>query len=888
MLTALLRWLTARLTHHRPDTDLAAEMQAHTEQLEEELAARGISRDQAKRQARLRLGDPHSAIEQVRDHEFATFAESLFRDVSFGLRNLRRNPLSSLIAILTLAIGIGANTTIFSLLHGLFFRSLPVSAPGDLVAIGLEDSRLPPGMLAIPYRMLDHLRRQDSALAGLSAWNLTTVVIEDRDGTLRLNQAALVGGNAFRLLGMEAHAGRMIAESDDVPGGTAAGWSAVLSYGYWIDRFGGDPAVIGKTLPVQGLAVTVVGVAPRRFQGVWTGENPALYLPLHAIDSIAGRAILQAPDSFLLLGAIGRLKQGASLEQFHAELAVHQQALLTEFMPKSAPGQDQRSVRLRAASARTGLPTFAGRDLPLLLMQGLVAIVLLLCCVNVSGMMLAKMEHRQREFAIRTAIGAGKWRLLRQYLTETFVIAAIGATLGGAAGWRGVGFIASFFRDPNRVSGVTIEPDRTALLITGALAVFATLLAGVVPAWRAGRADPGSLITARGVFGGRGRAGRAFVPVQVALSLVLVVLAGLLSQSLQRLRSEPTGFDLDHVTIQTPPLHRLGLKPEAKLDLYQRMVDHIERSASVRAAAVTWYTPMTGRQATAEFQGAAPGSAALAYNDVGPRYFRTMNIRVSAGREFTRNERSRDLCMLNSAAAARLFPGSMALDASVPRIPRRRPRLVACKVIGIVQDAKFAKLQDPPPPTVYFPVSPATARGNLVFLINAATKAEAMAAYREALRANAPSIPIVLFATLREQMDAVLGSERVLAMLCNTFGALALLLSAIGLYGLLSTSVARRSGEIGVRMALGATRGSVTRMVVADALRLAATGAAAGLVALAVVLRWVRSLLYGVSAFDPMTLIGSALVLGLVALLAASLPAMRAAAIDPARALRAE
>ena len=671
----------------------------------------------------------------------------------------------------------------------------------------------------------------------------------------------------------------------------------MLSYGFWIDRFGGDPAVIGKSIEASNTLATIVGVAPASFRGVWPGIDPKLYAPVQSWPALTMLGEIDSPNSTMFCAAIGRLKPGATLETANAELEVQAKQLLDSFIPpdlRNAPAL--QGAKLKIESARTGLPTFFGRaySTPLYLMQGLVGIVLLLCCVNVSGLMMSKIYGRQREFAVRTAIGAGRWRLIRQYLTESFVIALAGAALGGAVAWYGSPLLLQFFRDPNWGYGMNVQPDRTVFLVTGAFAILTTLFFGIVPAWRAGRSDVGILLRARTAGAQKRLVGRAFVPIQIALSLLLVMLATLLSQSLTRIRSEYTGFDVDHVTIQTPPFHRLPQRGEAKLDLYQRMVDRIGQSSAVTSAAVTWYTPMTGLQATSTFRPIAEREkdsedTTLAFNAVGPGYFQTMGTKILVGREFRRDERRRDVCILNQAAATHLFGHRSAIGQYVRSTDEKHfPQVVSCRVIGVAEDAKFASLREPPPRTLYLPLIADVANGNLVFLINSRTKGEAIIAYRDALQEIAPTIPIVLFATLREQMDAALGSQRAITALSNFFAVLALFLSAIGLYGMLSTSVAQRTPEIGVRMALGAQRGAVMRMILSDAFRLVIAGMLGGAISLLFAVQSVRNFLYGVSPSDPLTLVATTALLTIVALVAALLPAIRAASIDPIRALRAE
>jgi predicted permease len=392
--------------------------------------------------------------------------------------------------------------------------------------------------------------------------------------------------------------------------------------------------------------------------------------------------------------------------------------------------------------------------------------------------------------------------------------------------------------------------------------------------------------------------------VQVALSLVLVAMAALLSQSLLRLQNEDTGFALDQVTIQTAPLHLLGRQGDERLDLYDRMIEHIGRSSTIRSAAVTWYTPMTGYQSNARFEssdgGATPRASTLAYNHVGAGYFRTMTTKIVDGREFETRERRRDVCVLNEGAARALFPGQSALDqyvrssdnAGIDIIRGGNGRTlsapVACRVVGIAEDAKFGNLREAAPRTIYFPLTPDLRDGNLVFLLNAPTKAAAISAYRDALREIAPTVPLGVFVTLREQMEAALGSQRAITFLSTFFGVVALLLSSLGLYGMLSSNVSQRTAEIGIRSALGASRGRILRMILSEAARLAVVGAILGAVGLFFSVRLIDGMLYGVTSFDWRTLTGVAVTLTVVVLLASFWPARRAASVDPLIAIRTD
>jgi predicted permease len=677
----------------------------------------------------------------------------------------------------------------------------------------------------------------------------------------------------------------------------------VLSDGFWKDGFAGDPRVLGTSVEISGTFLTIVGVTPPSFHGLAPGVEPRLYLPLQFLTVLQGRDDLNSPEPTRIVwcAAIGRLRPGVSHAAADVEIAASETRLLREFIPPDVLRNPRfSSARLKVDSARTGMPSFFGMmySAPLFLMQGLVAVVLVLCCVNISGLMMAKLHERQHEFAVRTAIGAGRLRLMRQYLAESFVIALAGAALGAALAWYGTSWLLPFFRHPNMGTGLLLQPDRTVFVVTSALAVVTTLSFGMWPAWRAGASDPGTLLKSR-TGAQRRTGGRGFVAVQVALSLVLVVSATVLSRSLGRLRGEPTGFDLDHVTIQTPPMQLMPQKGTAKLDLYQRMVDLIAEKPGVRSAAVTWFTPMTGSLATGKFQAVTDAAAAedvtLAYNAVGPGYFRTMETAILAGREFEKGERSRDVCVVNQAAADLLFPGQEALGRYVRTTTGLATtrggdlpvgQAAACRVVGVAQNAKFANLREPPPRTIYYPVTADVVDGNLVFLLNGPTKPGVSAAYREALREIAPTVPLVLFATLREQMDASLGSQRAITVLSTFFAGVALLLSAIGLYGMLSSSVTQRTGEIGIRAALGASRGVILRMVFGDALRAVALGVGLGTVALLFARRPIHHLLYGAEVFDLTTLAATAALLAVVVFTASLWPARRAASVDPIRAIR--
>jgi predicted permease len=892
----------------RVSDEIDREMKFHLRERTDDLIAHGVPEHAARREARRRFGSVALASETARERDLFAWLETFLSDLRYGLRALGRDPVFCSAAILTLAIGIGANTAVFSLLHGLLLRSLPVSAPQNLVRVDLVSLTDPRASEGMPYGMQQQLGRQQRSFVALSSWQRMSLIVADQDGALRLQQAGAVSGNAFDTIGLRPRLGRLLAPSDDVRGGPPEGWPVVISDSFWRERYNADPGALGSTLKVADGVLVVVGVAPAAFHGPWPGFESNLYVPLRylAVRNSRARMDFDDPQAPFGFSVIARLKHGVSAAEANAELAVYHPSLLREYgVPNPRWQEVFKTSTFRIESARTGLPSFFGLEYsaPLYVMQGLVGIVLLLCCVNVSGLMLSKVRERQHEFAVRTAIGAGRTRLIRQYLTESFVIALVGAGLGAAGAWYGSPWLGQFFRDPMMFETLDIRPDRTVFFVTAGLAVLTTLLFGILPAWKAGHDNPGTLLKTRTVAQ-RQIAGRGLVALQVALSLVLVVSATLLSTSLLRLAGEPTGFSLDRVTIQTPPLHLRPERREAKIDLYQRMVDRLNRAPGMTSAAVTWYTPMTGGQADARFQALADGASAsehvtLAFNSVGAGYFRTMQTAILSGREFEPRDRARDVCVVNESAAALLFPNQPAIGryvqsreelGAVPRggIRSQASSPTTCRIVGIAADAKFASAREAPPRTIYFPITADIVDNNLVFLLNAPTKAVAVQGYREALREVLPTTPLVLFATLREQLNAMLGSQRAITLLSTFFGVVALLLSAIGLYGMLSANVSQRTGEIGIRVALGASRGTILKMVFSESFRLVAIGAALGCIALFFTTGAIEHMLYGVSALDPTTIAIACTLLVLVVIVASFTPARRAASVDPMQAMRTE
>lgn len=900
MFDGIRRRLRAIFRKDQIEAELDEELQFHLARVVERNVQAGMTRREARLAALKEFDGMAQSKEECRDARGVRWIEEAGQDFRYGLRMLRNSPVFCLTSILTLAIGIGANTAIFTLVHGLFLKALPVAEPGRLARISLS-ARVPGREdvdAGIPWPMYQELRRTQRSFTDLAAFIFGDVSMADREGVNRPQSALLMTGNAFEVLGLKTHLGRGLTPQDDVPGGSREGWPIVLSYAFWNSHFGGDPAVIGKRIEVSKALAIVIGVTSPGFEGVTPGRPARVFAPMQFFTILTDNQELNSPTSGVFCRPIGRLKPGLGLARANADIAARQRDLIDRFIPaQSVPSALFEKLSLLVSSARSGVFSISNNwyARPLLLIQGLVTIVLLLCCVNVGGLLLSKASAREHEFAVRASLGAGRSRLVRQYLTESFTLAAAGALLGGAAAWYGNQFLLKFFIHTNSQEGLQVTPDMTVFLTAAVCAVITTLLFGAIPAWRAGRSDPGGLLKSRTPTRLRRRiGGRALVPVQVAASIVLVASAGLLSRSLLRMHSEDVGYDIKHITITCAQFQHLPEKDDALLDLYQRMVDRLNRSPGVESAAVTWFTPMTNDMAIARFQAVSGGSASIedsrmAWNVVGPGYFKTMQTQILRGREFNPNERRSDVCVLNQSAAQYLFPGADPIGQYVQTSDVRRfPKPVACRVIGVAEDAKYASPREQPPRTLYFALHKENLYGNLVFLMRSAKERTAAAAYQKALSEIAPNTPLLRFVTLEKQMDDSMGSQRLITLLVNLFGGLAIFLSAIGVYGLLTSSVAERTYEIGLRIALGAQRSSVLWMILNESLGLLAIGILLGTPAFLVSVRLIQEMLYGVSRFDPLNLIGAGAVIAVVILLAALAPAIRAASIDPMKALRAE
>ena len=827
------------------------------------------------------------------------FGKVFLQDLWFSLRQLRKSPGFTITAIVTLAFGIGANLAIFSLVYALMLRSLPVPHARELARVLVRVPNPNSSEAPTSFRMFEELQRRQRSFASLSIWSGDQVSMKDEFGTLKMVDTYLVSGNAFQVMDVQPMLGRLFVPSDDTPGGPTQGWPVVLSYSMWKGRFKSDRNIIGTHLVLSDTPVTIVGVLPSDFQGVMVGLDVKLYLPLQ-FEAVQ---LADMPwQRFWNCFVIGRLKPGVSLAQADAEAA----SLRNEVFAQALPAENLHMPfiehsTLGVMSGRSGWSPLGSTVLqPMLLLEALVGIVLALCCVNIAGLLMARNQSRRHEFAVRAALGAGRFRLAQQCLTEGLVLAMAGSILGLGCAWALNDFLLAFLNPNWSVDAVVVRPDSSLFLAAFVIALLTALFFGVFPAVSAGRTAPGGVLTSRSSMGARRqRAARAFVPVQIGLSLILVVVAGLFAHSMFRMLNEPLGFNASHIIMVRPEFQRFA--SEGLLDRYEQMVERLDAMPGMRSAALTLATPIADHgDITAHFAAVSEGSTPpddprMAFNDVSPDYFKTMQIHLIAGREFQWNEHERTVCLLNRRAADFLFPHRQPIGLYVRGFAEEKARwpleATVCRVIGLVEDAKYVNLKLAPPRTIYFPLSMNSLRldsNHLEFMLRADTDAQAIAAYRRVVAEYAPTVPLLAFFPLQEQIDRSIGPERLMSFLSLSFAVLALLLSAIGLYGLLAINVAQRTSEIGVRIALGAQRRTVLQMILGEAGKMIAAGIALGSIGAFFAVRAVKLMLYNTSPFNPLVLAGSAVLLALVALLAAFLPARRAASVEPMEALRSE
>jgi predicted permease len=874
------------------EEQLAKELRFHIEERITALRNAGLSESEARRRLRQEFGGLEQVKEDCRDARGTAWLESTLQDLRYAGRTLRKTPAFTLAAIATLTLGIGANTAVFQLLDAVRLRSLPVAEPDRLARIqignghGFGVSHYPDNL---SYPLFQQIREYQQAFSGVLAW-------DSGYGNERIGEGAQarrvpvlrVSGEFFTTLGVSPAAGRLFVPQDDLRGCPAP--TVVLGYAFWQSEFAGRLSAIGSRLVVQDQPLEIIGVTPAGFYGPEVGPGFDLALPL------CSRTVLHHGDTesferrdYFWLNVMGRLKPEWTFARASGQL----RAISPDLMHATVPaGYSRRSIdrylgfRLEASPGATGVSRLREEyDRSLWLLLGLTGLVLLIGCANLSNLVLARGSARQREFALRLALGAGGGRLIRQSLTESLLLAASGTVLGiclAAVLSRG---ILVFLNTSNSNLHLDLVFDWRMLAFTAAVISATCLLLGLVPALRSARAHPASTIKAggRGLTTDRGHFGfhRVLVVVQVSLSLVLVTGAFLFVGSFRRLVNADPGFRSEGILLATFDMPR-------QVPVLRSLLEEVRSTPQVEsAAATTNFLIGSGSWSLGIHSGGANGSANFTW--VSPGYFAALGTPILAGSDFKNSDsqNSPKVAIVNQIFARTFFPGANPIgktfrSASEPNYPEAE-----YQIVGLIRNTRYFALQDPEPPMAYGVLSqyPPGFAGSMMYIRSSAPLPAVEAAVRRRIAAWRPGTGMQ-FQSFQQQISDGLTRERLLAVLSGFFGVLAALLATVGLYGMLAYHAVRRRNEMGIRVALGATRGQITTLVLKEAALLVAIGLAVGLVCSFAVARVTASLLFGISARDPLRLAAAAIALAALAAVASFLPARRASRFDPMVALR--
>ena len=900
------------------DPELQREIRDHLDLETEDRQQAGASDHEARREARLAFGNPVSVSEDVRETWGWGWFERLAMDVRHALRLWLKSPAFSTIAILTIGIGIGASTAIVGQINAVFWKTLPVANPDALRLVAWTSPRTSflwtPNVYSGPtidgqetygsfsYPAYRYMRERTQTFSDLACWadlgESRPVVL----GELGFGAVQFVSGNYFRALGVTAALGRTLQPEDDDP----RNWSAVamISDRFWKRTFGGDPNVTRQSIQLNGRTFTIVGVMPESFFGMDPSVSPDVVVPNGAVVVAAATANpLMNPRLWNPCRVVGRLRTGVSDAEASAELTV----LVKDAIGIEPPAEPYDPPQIKFADARRGLSTLRdAASAPLLVLLAVVVGLLLTTCANIAGLLVARGSARERELATRMALGASRWRVIRQLVTESVVLSIAGGIFGLCAAYAMSGmttrlvsqFMPTLF-GADRTLTVTSALDWRVMLAGGLLTLLAGMMFGSLPALRATRVDLMRVIRQSTGGAGRGRfrltAGQSMVAIEAAIAMVLVIGAGAFLQTLTNLRSADLGLNPDGVLYARVEPRSGRMAPEGRQQFFEEAVKRLQSLPGVMSASASGLAPMGGDasvglrfQATICVPGANsdPEPRTASVGSASPGYFVTLGIPLRSGREFgwQDNQQTRSV-IVNEALRARYLHGQAGIGE-----PIRLGTDVACRgplqdftVVGIVADSRGPRTAAEP--AIYFPLG--GFGGPVTLMVRTSNDAASMIpTVRRAISELNASIPTFSEATLVDLRERQLRRERLLSGLLLLFGAATLLVCCLGIYGLLSYAVVRRRAEISLRMAIGARAQDIVRMIVRESIVPVAIGLSIGCVAAIALTRWIDSMLFGVSAADPWTLAAATAVLLLVALAAALLPARAAARVDPVLALR--
>jgi predicted permease len=914
------------------DQELEDEIRAHLDMQIEDNLRQGMSPDEARYHALRKFGGVEQVKESYRDRRSLSVVDSTLQDLRYALRMLRRSPGFAIVAVLLLALGVGANTAIFSLIDAVLLKWLPVKHPEQLALLRHADSRAT--VTPFAYHTYKQFRDQNQVFSGLLAYHPLRLTVSVNGQPEPAVAGQLVSGNYYAVLGVQAALGRTIVPSDDrAPGESPV---CVISYNYWQRRFASDTAIVGKTIHLGGAPFTIIGVTPPEFFGLEVGNSLDISVPLMMQQQVMPGIESFADSGRYALTVMGRLRPEVTMPQAHAGLSVLYQQMVAEYASQGGKRSRESWLeeKLILESGSRGLSELRREfSRPLLVLMIVVAMVLLVACANVAGLLLARAVARRKEIAIRLALGGGRLRLVRQLLTESVLLGGLGGLLGLLFAAWGTRLLLPLLSQGEIPAQLNLRPDARVLGFTVAVSVLTGMVFGLAPAFWATRVDLNSalkndasvLAPGAGSRGAHLSFGKLFVVSQVALSLLLLIGAGLFVRSLQKLQQVDAGFARENVLVLKLEPVGSDRKQPWLAARYDELLRQVEVIPGVQVASLVGYSPMSrrewlvmGENPEDNYRISIPGytpqpgeKLTIPSMQVYPDSFAALGIPLLAGRDFGPRDTqvwipsihcpkssATQVGIINESMARRFYgnespigrrfvlplPYGRCGDGSVNAGPAE------IEIIGVVKDVKYTSLRQERREMFYLPFHQALGgRGQMTLVVRTAGDSTSVAAaVRRVARALDPRMPMFEVETLATQVAASLREERLLATLSSGFSLLALLLSCLGLYGILSYAVAQRTREIGIRMALGAARRDLLWLVLRDALRLVSFGVALGIPAALAAARLLASQLFGISAADPVAIGLATLALLVVVAVAGYLPARRATRVDPLVALRDE
>ncbi len=888
----MLRTLLTRLFRRRQvENELHEEVEGYFEILIERYMERGLSREEAVRAARVQFEGQEQVKEKVRDARMGAGLETILRDLRYAARVLRKSPGFTAMAVLTLTLGIGANTAVFSLMDVLLIRPLAVPHADELRLLNISGKRY-----SFNYPLVRQIEERNSVFSGMATWSSHMVQVRE-ESDLKLIPAVYASGGYFTTLGAASAAGRVFGPDDDRELGGKNGPVAVISDGFWERKFARSASAIGKVLVINGIAVSVIGIMPAGFFGTEVGTSADIWLPLNLARQTGDESTCFASSTCWFLQVIGRLKPGVSGEQANAGLKVISRPSM-EAVIKPDMRADRKATYLsfvvESEPGKSGYSALRSRvKNPLRILMGLVALVLLIACANMANLLSARASSRAREVSVRLAMGAGRGRVIRQFLTESLLLSAAGAAGGMLFALWSTRLLVSVLSTVDDPVQLDLQPDWRVFAFSAAVTMAAGVLFGIWPAFRATRHGLAAALKERGHQVRSGRPGfglgRALLSFQIAISVVLLAAAGLFAFTLIRLATINPGFEPDRLTVISMVNSRPPLTGAPAADRFGRLMRRAATLPGVESATLLSTTPLTNSGWNDVFE--VPGRSDLSedqrvlnLNAVGTHFTATMRVPLLAGRDVNDGDTAQsDKVLLISENAARLwFPKGDALGASV-HLTNEPP----CRIIGIVGNSLYWNLKEEMPMNGYVPYTQSN-EGRYIALRTQAKVNATYAAFQQVMREEAPGMPIGSIRTMNQQIEESLATERLTAYISVFIGVLALLLTSVGLYGVLAYGVTQRTGEIGIRMALGAQRPAVVWLVVREAMWQTGVGLMMGVAVVLSASRLLRAMLFGVQPNDPATIGVTVVILLVVCAAAAALPAHRATRLDPMRALREE